>query len=892
MQTPTTLACLLLLSQGVYAAEQQQQTEPKPQPCNELKDEQKERCEALEHIEVKGQYIGIEVPEVIGRSYLNRDFINATPKGNGDINELIALLPGVQLSNEAYSIGSLAEISAPEISISGAQPWQTGFSLDGLNYNNRIDPASSSRLSSSSDDVSGGVQSMNVNSDVVESITVYDHNIPAEFGGFSGGIVDSKTKSVFANNSFSFGVRGNQSSWGSYHFIEADQDSSQQNVDQSTLEEPKYEKISYNLRANKQINERHGLMMSVNYLTSDISDLSLGEVKTQSRTNINAIVKYGYRNGWVDALDLTLMYSPYEVDNFITDAKDSDFHLEGGAIGAVAALTEHFDFASWHSNLNFSMSDSSREGPAHFYSWLQAKGKDWGQYADQGDAQTRYSRQGGYGALDNTQYTTSWKNTLDFKTLEFAGTEHRIKAGIELIRQEVERERIQNSYSYDSPIIWSSASTPLNCSGYTLDCQALQTTISIDELAAQLGGEIDFNNQAHITAYTNNVTATAQYFNGRLVTPAEYINVTLNRASFYVTDSITLGQLNLNLGMRYEYDDFLANHNIAPRISLGYDVFNDNRTIISAGVSRYYDSAIIGYKVKEQQRFSYREYRPIENGYLQGWLPSNYTGAFKYRFDDVNTPYDDELALGIAHSFEKAGNVSLKYVKRKKHQQFSQVTDEEAGSDGYKYIRMTNEGDGSSERYSISWSAQFGSHSLWANASYAENKVSNDDYNATAENTPLDELVYYVNASGSGELVTLGQLDQIRTNFGTPITGALGWNVDWSNSLSTGLNVTFSDSYTSAVSTGASESIGLEQSCANCPAESTLVDVYEEQEIRARTMLGLSLRYSHNLTKTQSVEIRADISNLLNARTYTVNEGASGIEPGRMFWLGVSYNYD
>ncbi|MEI8641817.1 hypothetical protein P4S68_14750 [Pseudoalteromonas sp. Hal099] len=188
--------------------------------------------------------------------------------------------------------------------------------------------------------------------------------------------------------------------------------------------------------------------------------------------------------------------------------------------------------------------------------------------------------------------------------------------------------------------------------------------------------------------------------------------------------------------MRYEYDDFLANHNIAPRLSLGYDVFNNNRTIISAGVNRYYDSAIIGYKVKEQQRFSYREYRPIENGYLQGWLPSNYTGAFKYRFDDVNTPYDDELALGIAHSFEKAGNISLKYVKRKKHQQFSQVTDEEAASDGYKYIYMTNEGDGSSERYSISWSAQFGKHSLWANASYAENKISNDEYSASAENTP------------------------------------------------------------------------------------------------------------------------------------------------------------
>ncbi|MEI8641816.1 hypothetical protein P4S68_14745 [Pseudoalteromonas sp. Hal099] len=120
---------------------------------------------------------------------------------------------------------------------------------------------------------------------------------------------------------------------------------------------------------------------------------------------------------------------------------------------------------------------------------------------------------------------------------------------------------------------------------------------------------------------------------------------------------------------------------------------------------------------------------------------------------------------------------------------------------------------------------------------------------ALAQKIPLDELVYYLNAQGEGELVTLGQLEQIRTNFGTPVSGALGWNVDWNSSFSTGLNVTYSDSYTSAVSTGASESIGLEQSCTSCPVESSLVDVYEEQEIRARTMLGLSLRYSHNLTK-------------------------------------------
>jgi len=127
MQTPSTLACLLLLTQNAYAANEQEQTDQSKPICSTLQNKEKKRCEALEHIEVKGQYIGIEVPEVIGRSYLDRNFITSIAKGNGDINELIALLPGVQLSNDAFSIESLAEISAPEISISGAQPWQTGF---------------------------------------------------------------------------------------------------------------------------------------------------------------------------------------------------------------------------------------------------------------------------------------------------------------------------------------------------------------------------------------------------------------------------------------------------------------------------------------------------------------------------------------------------------------------------------------------------------------------------------------------------------------------------------------------------------------------------------------------------------------------------------------------
>ena len=120
MQMRYLSACLMLLLNAPIHANEVKQQATNPQ-CN---DKNNKQCsdQEVERITIKGQYIGIEVPEVIGRAYLDRNFIEATPKGNGDINELIALLPGVQLSEDYYSIDNLAEISAPEISISGAKP--------------------------------------------------------------------------------------------------------------------------------------------------------------------------------------------------------------------------------------------------------------------------------------------------------------------------------------------------------------------------------------------------------------------------------------------------------------------------------------------------------------------------------------------------------------------------------------------------------------------------------------------------------------------------------------------------------------------------------------------------------------------------------------------------
>ena len=883
MQMRYLSACLmLLLNAPLHANEVKQQTTD-PQ-CN---DKNNKQCKEIERITVKGQYIGIEVPEVIGRAYLDRNFIEATPKGNGDINELIALLPGVQLSEDYYSIDNLAEISAPEISISGAKPWQTGFMIDGMNYNNRLDPASASRIGASENEVSGGVQSMNINSQIVESITVYDHNIPADFGDFSGGVVDAETISPFSTDTrVSFGIRGNRSDWGEYHIIDNDEpDDTTEGKDD--LEPPIYEKTNIDFSIQKKLNDQHALLMSVSYLKSDISDISLSAQKVESRENINALLKYSYRDGWVDSLDLSVMYAPYTSDSYLKDVLNSDYQVEGGSFGFTANLAEETRFGHFSSKFNMSQSDNNRTGPAHFYTWLQAKGKEWGQLADQSADSTPVSEYGGYGNLDNTQTSFNWRNTLTLERKKWGNTEHAIRVGAELNHQNYERTRQQNYYKYDSPIQYSSTSAQLNCSGYTLDCVEQSFYVDLDTLAEQLGGSIDFDNPEHLLAYSNNVATTAQYFNSRLVTPSEQIDVSLNKAALYATDVITWKQFDFHLGVRYDYDDFFKNHNIAPRFSMGYDVFNDGNTLLTAGLNRYYDAGLLGYKIKEQQKFAYREYRPIQSGYLQAWLPSSYTGNFRYIFDDVKSPYDDEIALGLRHATESFGNFAVKYVHRDKKDQLSRNEETNLKNDGYQYITIYNNGTGESERYSLSWDAKFGDHSIWANASYSQNSESNSDYTATPDNTPIESLVYY-----EGELMSLSELDTLKANFGRPVTANFGWNTDWTNTFSTGLTATYSGSYTTAIKSSSDQRIGIGSECTTCEAVEIFVPKYEAHTFDSRIMFALSSRWDYQISQSQSLEVRLDISNLFNARSHAITEGNSGIEPGRMFWLGVSYNYE
>ena len=847
----------------------------------------------LEHIEVYGRFIGLETPEVVGRYYLDKKFIENAPKTNGDINELIALLPGVQISESAYSVEALTEIKAQEISISGGNPWQTGFYIDGMNYNSRQDPAASERSVSSINDIEGGVQTMNVNSEIVSSITVFDNNIPAEYGNFSGGVVEVETLSPFdkQDTSFSIGYRGTQSNWGSYHRIEPEDIANSGELDSEEDEIPEFKKNNYSLQLRHQFNEHHGLLLSASYLESVISDLSLQKVKKQERRNTNLLVKYSYRDGWLDNLDWSLIYAPYENHNFLKDTLNSDFVLNGGAIGSTLNIAHDLSWARFSSKLNYSFSENSREAPKDYYIWLQAKGKEWGQLSDNnGEESTLVSLAGGHGNIEKVQQTASWKNKLEFDDFEALSGVHNIQLGTYIDVESVNRDRDQDSYYYNSAVQYTTGTGAgaLNCSGYTLDCVELSFFQSIESIEEELGTTLDFNNPEHLQAYSNNIATTPQYFQSRLVRPEEHISVELMRYAFFLSDSIDFGRVNANVAARVEYDDFFENINISPRISMGIDVFDDGYSMAILGASRYYDAGLLTYKIREQQLPSYTQYRPIRDGYLQGWLDSSGVADFKYRYTDVKTPYDDELVIGWKQATDLFGTFSFKYIKRKKYQQLAREAETVLGTDGFSYIQVNNAGFGDSERYTFAWNAQVKSHSFWFNTSHSNNYSSVENYDATADEVAIDDIVMF-----EDELISKADIELINDNFARPLKASFGWSTQWNDNLSTTFTGNYSQGYDSVIATGSFVQTGeVESACPECQVSAVTVPLYEKEYIKSRTFINMGLNWQPKLFGAHRLRINADISNLFDARTYSVTPNTGGIEVGRQFWLGLNYSFN
>lgn len=845
----------------------------------------------IEVIEVKGRFIGFEVPEVAGRVQLNRDYISRSPKSSGDINELISRLAGVQASEQMLAASQLGEIRALELSISGGQPWQTGFFIDGVNFNSRIDPGSST--ASSLTETAGVAQAFTVNSRIVEQVTVYDSNIPVEYGAFSGGVVDVSTRAAknFSGNSFGFEYRRTNDSIGDYHLIEGNPD----RYTDLSADIPNYDIQDLGLYAVWKLNNQHSLLLNASYTESQIDELSLGQYVATYRENYNVALKYSMSDVLTDRMDFSLTWAPYRSSKILPHVLGSRYTDEQGGLAAQWQLEQDFSALSWRSQLAYSSGENSRQAPQHYKPWALAKGRSWGELDPGNDDSTvsdSVSVEGHYGSLDKQQQDLRWLNKFVTDNFSWAGMQHQLMFGAELELHQLQRQRQLAHYRYGGASRYSSNRYPLQCNGFYLDCIELSLALPLSQLEQQLGGSIDFSNPEHLAAYEANVVTSAQYFALRQVYAAEDITLDSQQLALFAADQFDWHNWQFNLGLRYSYDDFFQNHNIAPRVTAGYRFDTEVDQLISLGLSRYYDANLLTYKLREQETPYYVEYRPLHQGVVQNWLRSGSDSDFRYRYDDVRTPYNDEIALAYKLATANFGTYAVKAVKRFKRDQLASAGEPQRGADGYYYRAQNNSASGEYQRVSLSWHLQSGIHSWWANLSWQDNYVSAQSYDENPDTTPLDELIALSTGTGI-QLLTLSEVTRRNSNFSRPVKLDLGLTSDWSNWFDTALTLSYVGGYNTVSATGGSYRYQLDDNyCAECEITDVMLPLYSQLRTRQRILADLSLRVHLLQNAAGHLVLKADIQNVFNQRTYLIAQGQNGIERGRQIWLGVEYNYD
>jgi hypothetical protein len=832
----------------------------------------------IEKINVIGrQWLPQEV-EVTGQYTLSRDFLDRSAIGNGNITDLLTILPGIQGDEANEAIEQQAELKSKLISISGGRPSDTGFFIDGMSNNSAINPDATALSVTAIDEIQGHPQQSFVNQAIVGQVKVFDSNIPVEYGGFNGGVVDVVLRDERETPTVRFDYRTSRSEFNQYNLI--DNKSRVQGEDDIIIDtpiEPDFKKENINLVASQVLGKHHSMSMALSRTESRITTVSLLKPIITSRESANYSVGYSMRDLWLDKLSLRINHSPYQGNHIRKDVLNSDFSIKGGGTFASVSANHSWPLLDWNASLRIGESDNSRRAPQYYFPWLRAKGKEWGL-----DSSGRpVSKEGGYGDLDKQQKTLALKHKFSFSDFDWLGVTHQLSLGLNYNKRQLTRQRIESSIIYKSPLEDGS----VKCGGTKLDCIEQTYHTSIAELAEQLGGTLDLRNTEHFKRYQDNILTRGQFFRTRRVYPFEDINVTTNSFNSWIQDSVELGQWRATLGIKLDRNQFLKQWNIAPRFHGGLDLFDDDESLLVFGASRYYANDMMSYKLKEAKRSYITQYRPIFNGEIQSWTNSVSTLPYRYIYNDLDTPYSDELTLGLKQKL-LGGVLSITGVVRESKDKV--VRGDSYIKEGVTYIVQSNGGTAKHKRLSASYSVAFDNHQLMVNASKTENISNGESSELPTEAIPSDERVYLFTSPDFYDLVSQASLTQLQDNFSRPITANLSFSSQWTKSIRSSVSVSYRGKYESMEYTGRDYT----------PFVGSIADgdeeypVFQQVNKPATTRINGKISYHYDINSKQSLRLSLEMSNLLNKRTYQIGINQIGLETGRSFWLGVSYNYD
>ncbi len=775
----------------------------------------------------------------IGSQQLDATSISKMPQTNNSITGLLKTNPNVQYSESSNTSTNPGEIAPETISFHGEKFYNNNFIVDGLSNNDRLNPGDNLSNSTNSpngykanDMPSGHPEAFWIPSQLVDSVSVFDSNVSAKYGQFTGGVVDAKLKEAsFVESSGSVSWRTSRDAWVKYHI----DDSQKETFEQASQlkNQPKFKKNFYSINLNQPLSDNAGLIFAYSRQESKIPYWQniLQKWDNQERLSETYLLKGTWQADSDNRYNLTLMYSPHSSTFVRKNVINSDFSVEGGGYNINWQWLNQNKWADVKTQIAWKNNENTIRDHTDFYTWKNSTPSiGW-------SSSGTNAQEGGYGDRETEQQGLNLKQDWDFNAFNLGNTLHQVSSGFDIDLSKAKYKRKNDSYSYSTPLVNSS----VNCQG-SLGC---------------INGE--------------------QYASMRTVYAKENTSVKTNSYGLYLQDEISWSRLTLTPGIRFDYDDYMKNNNISPRLAAIYDVLGDHRTELFGGVNRYYAGNILAYKLREARKESYYEKRVRQsNGNLTDWAywKNGSIIGNKYHYSSLDTPYSDEVNLGLRQQlFDTIW--TAKWVYRKGKDQFSRSDKKDA--DGY-YV-MTNDGKSSSNTYTltvepvspISW--KLVNMSWLVGGSITRNHSSNDSYDDNAD----DETVMY-----KGKLTS--KLGLPASNYNRPWTAFVELNTeipdfhfDWTNRLS------LVGPYRSL------EKIGT----VDCSVDSRcsgrgVYDEYGEVKYGDNISWDWRFTYTYPTFNKQNLVIGLDVINVLD-RTNQLSKDSYTL--GRQFWLDVAYTW-
>ncbi|MDF7667422.1 TonB-dependent receptor plug domain-containing protein [Orbaceae bacterium ESL0727] len=567
---------------------------------------------------------------VNGNTYYDEVDIERLPTRNGNVSDLLKTNPAVRFNDSQNSALNQGSIDPQNMSFHGASPYQNLFLIDGVNATNTLDPANTN-MTDNGVNIPGNSQGYYLDISLLDKVRVYDSNVPVEYGQFNGGVVDAQLRRFSREDKVKLGFRTTRDSWASTHVNDKDKSAFESGGNGSTkVYSPNYRKYFYTVSTDKQLADNLGFTTGISHRESTVKRRSGLDNLNDTSNNTDDINTVLSKFTW-----------------FATNEATHDFTLKYNRANHEIQTP------------NFIHSGRDMGGEAYGLAW------QYEQYINQNKLTTHI----GWDHMENYTNADATKLVTERPCLTSPGIAACTVGGQGHISQAMD--------AITSKARWDMKTVTLG-----------QTTHNV-----YFGGDF-----SHVYAQTQRHNESESYMiTNRPPRPTTITNhykyrkgkgsVDNNHYALYLADTIAISRLSLTPGVRYDYDNFLDNHNIAPRLRAELDLFGNHNTILTSGYNRYYGTSFYSMKLQaDRSKWKYNALTGAQNGLITT------------HYNQLDTPYSDEWTLGVQQKIVGM-MVGLNYVNRRDRDQFNLSNKTVAGMNTRMY---NNKGKSDTDSYNAS----------------------------------------------------------------------------------------------------------------------------------------------------------------------------------------------